>query len=217
MHKHRKGGGFLATIKNSRMINYTKKWWLLGCHARAEEIYSTRGSNDGSRVVISQHLFINGDDKENKGLIHKYSPFVRLRFAKLLFWKEEYNEEQLKKKRFTYNRIYDVCVIEGYIRKEKVKKVISGEEHEFEIPTTANPKAYNIQGFPGYFNGLAKTYDKVAIAVISVLVAIIGSQFIANRLAKKDEPKPTPIINNITTPDVNPVINVYPDVKTPGQ
>lgn len=192
------------------MINYTKKWWLLGCHGRAERLYSTRGSNDGNRVLISQSLFIDGYG-EDKGLIHKSNAFARVRFSKLIFWKEEYSAEQLKVKRHTYNHIYEVCVREGYITKEKVKRIEYGKEIEVQYPTVSNPKAYNIRGFPfGFFNGLAKTYDKVTLAIVSITIAIIGSSYIANKLAKKDNTPPTPIINNFSTPDINPTINVYP-------
>ena len=49
----------------ARMVNYTKKWWLLGCHYRAELLYSTNGTNDGNPVRISRALFIIGNLPEH--------------------------------------------------------------------------------------------------------------------------------------------------------
>jgi|GEM_PF-3119785 len=185
------------------MINYTKKWWLLGCHRRAERLYSTNGSNDGHRVLISQQLFIDGH-AEHKGLIHKYNPLVRFRFSHLIFWRKEYNEYQLKVKRNTYNHIYEVCIKEGYITKDEGTG----------FPTVANGKAYNIHGFPlGYFTGLFSTYDKVWLAIGALIIALIGSSLIANVFTKK-ETSAVPTVQvypTITSPNVNPVINVYPN------
>ncbi len=190
-------------------VNYTKKWWLLGCHRRAERLYSTRGSNDGTRVLISQNLFINGH-KEHAGLIHKYNPFVRFRFSYLIFWRNEYSEEQLKVKRQAYHTIYEVCVQEGYITKEKVQQP-NGEVLEF--PTVANPKAYNIAGFPGYLQGLFTTYDKVSLAIGAFIVALMGSSVLASILTKDDGLAP---VINIATPEVRPEVNVYPVINLKG-
>lgn len=195
------------------MINYTKKWWLLGCHRRAEKIYSTRGSNDGNLVLISQTLFIDGKDRD-KGLIHKYNQFVRFRFSHLIFWKKEYNEEQLKIKRNTYNYIYRICELEGYITKDK------GGQGEviMDFPTVSNAKAYNISGFPlGYFQGLFATYDKVWLAVGAFIIAVIGSSFFAGMFIKKDQTSVAPVINisipESKPPNFNPIINVYPNTQ----
>ena len=198
-----------GTIQN--MINYTKKWWLLGCHYRAERVCSTKGSNDGNRVLVSKNLFIEGDTIGNKGLIHKYNSYVRFRFSYLIFWKKEYNEVQLKLKRFTYNNVYDICKKEGYITTDQGKQ----GDNLIDFPTVINPKAYNIRGFPlGYFQGLAKNYDKMWLAVGAIIVALIGSSLLTNRFNKADEPIQMPIVNNITTPDVNPIINIYPNATT---
>lgn len=160
------------------MINYTKKWWLLGCHRRAERHISTTGSNDGGRVLISQDYFINGLG-EHKGLINKFSPYVRFRLSWFLFWEKEYSDAKLKIKRHAYNDLYEVCVREGYISKEKVEVT--------EFPTVANDKAYNISGFPfGYLQGLFQTYDKVWWAVITIVVALIGSAYFASKFTKAD-------------------------------
>jgi hypothetical protein len=153
------------------MINYTKKWWLLGCHRRAERLYSINGSNDGKRVLISPGLFIDGNGAEHKGLKHKYSPLVRFRFSHLIFWKREYNEEQLKIKRHAYYELYNICAGEKYITPEK-----TNPNDEISYPTVSNPKAYNISGFPiGYFQGLFRTYNNFWLAVGALIVALIGS------------------------------------------
>src|SRR3989344_52528 len=103
-----------------KMINYTKKWWLLGCHRRAERLYSTNGSNDGTRVLVSPGLFIDGNGAEHKGLKHKYNRLVRFRLSHLIFWKKEYGEERLKMKRHEYYELYNICVGEKYITAEKI-------------------------------------------------------------------------------------------------
>ena len=190
------------------MINYTKKWWLLGCHRRAERFYSV--TRNTRRTLIDQVAFIEGYTEGNKiykGLMHKYNPFVRFRLSHIIWWKKEYGEEELRIKRNTYHDIYEVCMREGYIVREKHKQ----DEKEVEFPTTSNPKAYNIRGFPlGYFQGLGKTHDKVWFAIGAIIVALIGSSLF-NKYVKSEPSQP--IINvapTISTPDVNPIINVYP-------
>ncbi len=189
------------------MINYTKIWWLLGCHQRAEKLHSLDMS--GNRVLVSQSLFIKGkpdDPNWTKGLIHKYNRYVRFRLSYLKFWEKEYSEERLSINRQLYNAIYEVCVQEEYITKVP----------ENNWPTTINPKAYNIRGFPlGYFNGLAKTYDKVTLAIGAFIIALIGSSFVASWLAKKDNQPQTPsTINYFTIPDNKPIIEFYPNASS---
>ncbi|MBI3251507.1 MAG: hypothetical protein HYZ62_01190 [Candidatus Andersenbacteria bacterium] len=188
------------------MVFYTKKWWLLGCHARAERKHSTNGSHDGSMVFISKDFFMNGRGEYN-GLMHKYNPYVRFRPSHLIFWKKEFSDERLKINKYVYNEIYKVCLEHGYITVEK------GDDGN-NYPTVSNAKAYGIRGFPlGYFQGLGKNYDKVWFAIGAILVALIGSSMVANVFSKKVTLPPTPIVNNITIPDipdVNPIINVYP-------
>lgn len=191
------------------MINYTKKWWLLGCHRRAERFFSTNGSNDGGRVLLSPDLFIDGNGVEHKGLKHKYNSFVRFRLSHLIFWKKEYSEEQLKMKRHEYYELYNICAGEKYITAEKVEKV-----NDVSYPTVSNPKAYNIGGFPiGYFQGLFKTYNKFWFAIGALIIAIIGSSlFIGD-----DKPTINVYPPNIDMPEIKPefrpVINVYPNVQ----
>ena len=201
--KNKEKGGII-----SKMINYTKKWWLLGCHRRAEKFYSV--TRNSSRSLIAENFFIEGGkegDKNYKGLIHKYNPFIRFRLSHLIFWEKEYSEEQLRVKKHIYYNLYEICVKEGYITKEKHKK----DGKEVEYPTVANDKAYNISGFfPGYFSGLFLTYNKVWIAIGALIVALIGSRFFIDN-------QPQIIINpstntSVTPPEINvsPVINVYP-------
>ena len=109
------------------MTLYTKKWWLLGCHRRAERIHSTRGSNTGVPVLISQDFFIKGNPQNPewlKGLANKYNPYVRFRLSYLLCWKCEYDKEKLKIKTNEYWDIYEVCVQEGYISKHKKQGIL---------------------------------------------------------------------------------------------
>lgn len=158
------------------MVNYTKKWWLLGCLRRAEKIHSTRGSNTGRPVLISQDFFIEGD-AEWPGLAHKYSPYPRFRLERIFaFWKKEYGHFKLKEKINEYNDIYRVCLEEGYIKKEKItRKDPSGSDVMLEFPTVSNQKAYRIRGFPlGYLQGLLSGYPKVASAAVTIAVALIG-------------------------------------------
>lgn len=147
------------------MINYTKKWWLLGCYRRAERIHSTRGSNTGSPVLLSQKFFIEGNSEDWKGLANKFNPYVRFRFSHFIQWKPEYSEEQLRVKRNNYHDIYEVCVSEGYITK-----------HEGTgWPTVSNKQAYTIRGFPlGYFQGLLSQYDKVTTTLITLMGLLIS-------------------------------------------
>ena len=165
------------------MINYTKKWWLLGCHRRAERLYSTNGSNDGTRVLVSPGLFIDGNGAEHKGLKHKYNRLVRFRLSHLIFWKKEYGEERLKMKRHEYYELYNICVGEKYITAEKISP-----DNNISYPTVSNPKAYNISGFPmGYFQGLFKTYNKFWFAIGALIIAIIGSSFFGGIFNKNEQ------------------------------
>lgn len=146
------------------MINYTKKWWLLGCLRRAEKIHSTRGSNTGDRVLISQAFFIKGDT-EWPGLAHKYNPYVRFRLSRLIFWKKEYDEFKIKEKINEYNDIYEVCFQEGYI----------GKDQHTNFPSVSTSSAYRIRGFPlGYFQGLFSEYEKVTTTLITIIGLIIS-------------------------------------------
>ena len=50
------------------MINYTKKWWLLGCLRRAIAIHTNISSIEeisaGQKIVLSQQFFITGNSPE---------------------------------------------------------------------------------------------------------------------------------------------------------
>ena len=184
------------------MINYTKKWWLLGCHRRAEKLYSTMGSNDGRPFLISQEQFIKGDEKV-LGLVNKRCPFVRFRPSKIKFWEKEFCEEKLRRKTNDYWDIYEACVDEKFIKPHK----------ETGYPTVSSSKAYNIRGPFGWVQGFAKSHDKLWIAFVALMVSIIGSSLITGLVIEKNTPPPAPTINNITTPDVNPTINVYTNAR----
>lgn len=155
---------FFAIIR--RMINYTKKWWLLGCFRRAMRIHSTTGSNTGRRVLLSQLLFIEGDQNW-PGLANKFNKYIRFRPSWLWFWKKEFNETKLKRNRYNYHELYEVCVKEGYIGREKG---VDGNDW----PTIATPKAHRISGLLGYFNGLIEEYPRVWLAVGALILALIG-------------------------------------------
>lgn len=156
-----KNKGLFAIFR--KMVNYTKKWWLLGCLRRAEKIHSTTGSATGHRVLVSQKFFIEGNT-EWLGLAHKSSPYTQLRFSRIfLFWKKEYSAYKLKTRINDYNDIYEVCFRDGYIIKEK----------DTNFPSVSTPKAYKIRGFPlGYFHGLFEEYDKVWIHIITIFIAL---------------------------------------------
>lgn len=147
------------------MINYTKKWWLLGCHRRAEKRYSIRGSNDGRPVLISQTQFIKGDS-EVLGLAHKQCVFTRFRFSRIFkFWEKEYSQEKLKRKINDYWDIYEACRKEDYI----------SNHEKTGYPTVSNDKAYRIRGFfPGYFEGLFTEYPKVTTTIITIVGLLIS-------------------------------------------
>lgn len=156
----------------SRMINYTKKWWLLGCHRRAEKKISTTGSNNGRPVLLAQKLFIEGNIEgggEWKGLISKDCTYAGF-FSSFLFrWGNEYNEEKQKRKRNEYYYIYEICREEGYISTHK----------ETRFPTVTNSKANRMKGFPlGYFQGLLSDYDKVWIAIGGLIGSFIAGGYL---------------------------------------
>ncbi len=153
------------------MINYTRKWWLLGCLRRAIREHSTTGSNTGRRVLLSQIFFIESDElhkNEWPGLASKHNKYIRFRPSWILFWKKEYSEKKLKRNIYNYHELYEVCVREGYIGRETASDAR-------EWPTIATAEANNIQGFPfGYFQGLFKEYDRVWIALGTIIGALLG-------------------------------------------
>lgn len=161
------------------MINYTKKWWLLGCFRRAMRKHSIGGSNEGKRVLLSQDFFIKGDNGW-RGLANKYNKYVIFRPSWLLFWKKEFSEKRLRTNRYNYDELYEVCVREGFIGKE------TGSDGR-EWPTVATSFANRIRGFPlGYFNGLFEEYPRVITAIGSFILALIGmiGAFIAGRVSQ---------------------------------
>src|SRR3989338_4538855 len=151
-----------------RMINYTKKWWLLGCHRRAEKKISLAGSNNGRPVLLAQKLFIEGNIKEGgewRGLIDNYCDYVGFFTYNLVRRWSRYNEEKENIRRNEYWYIYEICREEGYISTHK----------ETGFPTVTNSKASKIKSFPfGYFEGFLGQYPKLTTTAITIAGLIIS-------------------------------------------
>ena len=148
------------------MSDYIRKWQLLRSLRKAERIHSTKGSATGRRVLVSQILFIEGENGW-KGLANKFNPYISFRLSHLIWWEKEYSKDKRKSMKNDYHDIYEVCTRDEYI----VKDELTG------FPSVSTPKAYRMRSFPlGFFQGLFEEHD-IVLNKVWIFIGLIISFF----------------------------------------
>jgi hypothetical protein len=149
------------------MILFIKKWWLL--ENLRKEINRHSGFqtleevSSGRKVLISRHFFIAGNKEK--------SQYPGLAEKSFWWWKKKYkySEDELKKRIQEYNDIFEVCIKEGFI------EIIEGEKsgQKIELPSVATPKAYEISGWFGLFEGILEKYKSVWTMIFLPIVTFV--------------------------------------------